>query len=118
MSKTNFEAYLEAQLQDPAVKAEFDAYGAHIRSVQVLMAYFDARSDELGMNKTDIARQLNLQPSNVRRWFTGQKQNPSFASMVELANCLDLEIKLVPKNPTQATKLAEDSARNSQLQVS
>jgi hypothetical protein len=118
MSKTNFESYLEAQLEDPVVKAEFDAFGAHIRSVQVLMAHFDARRVELGINKTDIAKQLNLQPSNVRRWFTAQKQNPSFASMVELADCLDLEIKLVPKNPTQSTKLTEDSARNSQLQVS
>lgn len=118
MSKTNFEAYLETQLKDPVVKAEYDAFGAQIRSVQVLLDYFDARRVELGINKTEIAKRLNLQPSNVRRWFTAQKQNPSFAAMVELANCLDLEIKLVPKTPTPATKSTEDSERNTQLQVS
>lgn len=118
MSKTNFEVYLEAQLKDPAVKAEYDAFGAQIRSVQALLACLASRSVELGLNKTDIAKRLNLQPSNVRRWFTAPKQNPSFAAMVELANCLDLEIKLVPKNSAQSTKSTEDSERNIHLQVS
>lgn len=118
MSKTNFEDYLEAQLRDPAVKAEYDTFGAHIRNVQVLLELLDARCVEIGLNKTELAKRLNLQPSNVRRWFTAPKQNPSFSAMVELANCLDLEIMLVPKKSGDSSKSTVDSERSIQLQVS
>lgn len=97
MSQTNFENYLESQLKDPAVKAEFDAFGAHIRNVENLLAIFALRSEELGLNRTDIAGRMKMQPSNVRRWFSAPNQNPSFAAMLELASCLDLEIRAIPK---------------------
>ena len=118
MSKTNFETYLEKQLENPAVKAEFDEFGAHIRSVQALLAYLDDRCIELGLNKTELAKKLNLQPSNVRRWFTAPKQNPSFASMLELANCLDLEVKLVPKTQIRPNESGADFGRSIHHRVS
>ena len=112
MAKTNFEEFLETQLTYPAVRAEFDSFSQQIQNVEVLLEYFDVRRAQLGLNKTQLATKMNLQPSNVRRLFSASSQNPSFATMIEMANALNLEFKLVPIATSEDARSHAGSTKN------
>lgn len=100
MTQTNFEKYLERQLKDPAMRAEFESFGAQIRTTQALLEILDNRRAEIGLNKSELARLLDLEPANVRRMFGAKKQNPSLQTLIAVANLLDLEIRIVAKEAT------------------
>lgn len=97
MEQTNFEKYFEKQLEDPGLRSESEAFAAQIRTTQMLLDFLDRRRAEKGINKSELARFLNLEPANVRRMFGSKKQNPSLQTLIEIADLLDLEIRVVPK---------------------
>jgi DNA-binding phage protein len=52
----------------------------------------DARRQELGLTKADIAVRANMPAAAVRRLFSQQQKNPTLITLVAIADALDLSI--------------------------
>lgn len=103
--KSNFWADLERDLVDPEFKAEFNLASARIRMLDQLINQLDQSRVEQALTKTDLARMLSMQPSNVRRLFSAENPNPTAATLLDVAMALGYEIKLTPIPKTRRAKL-------------
>ncbi len=56
----------------------------------------DARRQELGLTKADVAARANMLAAAVRRLFSQQQKNPTLVTLVAIADALDLRISLMP----------------------
>jgi transcriptional regulator with XRE-family HTH domain len=52
----------------------------------------DARREELGMTKAELARRADMPSAVVRRLFSRQHKNPTLMSLVAIADALELKI--------------------------
>lgn len=61
----------------------------------------DERRERKGLSKAALARKVKKQPASLRRLF-GRESNPEIFTLVEIANALDADIVLKPrqKRPT------------------
>ena len=98
MSKLNttFQDMLVEELKDPEFARAYHLEGIRIQMIDDLInALDDARMLE-GISKVELARSLQQEPANVRRFFTSKKRNPTMSSFIDLAISLGFKIKLEP----------------------
>ncbi len=57
----------------------------------------DARRQELGLSKADVAARANMPAAAVRRLFSQQQKNPTLVTLVAIADALDLRISVMPQ---------------------
>lgn len=57
----------------------------------------DARRQELGLSKADVAARANMPAAAVRRLFSQQQKNPTLVTLVAIADALDLRISVMPR---------------------
>jgi len=50
----------------------------------------DARREELGMTKAELARRADMPSAVIRRLFSQQHKNPTLTSLVAIADALEL----------------------------
>jgi transcriptional regulator with XRE-family HTH domain len=87
---------LEKDLNDPEAARIFFKDGLHITFVDDLINQLDDKRAELGINKTQLAKALGVEPANVRRLFSKGPKNPTLTTMIDLAFGLGLKLQLVP----------------------
>lgn len=76
-----------------------EAYRAATRRITVfddVVRSLDARRRELGLTKADLANRANMPPAAVRRLFSQQQKNPTLATLVAIADALNLRISVLP----------------------
>lgn len=95
-TRTGAERYIAEQKRDPEFRAAFDAAARRIRRIDDLLRAIDARREELGLTKAELARRAGMPPEMVRRLFSVDKPNPTAATLVALAEALDLEVVARP----------------------
>lgn len=57
---------------------------------------FDQRRCSLELSKAELARRANLRPEVIRRLFSAERPNPTLATLVALAEALELELAAEP----------------------
>lgn len=102
--KTAFDRFLDEQMADPAFANEYEQARREIASADALIAALDAARVELGMSKAELARRVALQPAAVRRLFSAEQPNPTFATLVSLADAVGFKLQLVPKDHEDAAE--------------
>ncbi len=109
--KTGFDKYFAAQLEDPAFKAEYESARRGIDSVDAFVRALDARREEAGITKADLAKLVGMKPEVIRRLFTAAEPNPTLDTVVRLAVALDCDLGLQPRIGRRVRKLAAREVR-------
>ena len=95
-SRTGAERYITKQMDDPEFRAAHEAAARRIRRIDELVRAVDARRVEVGWTKAELARRAGMPPEAVRRLFSMEGPNPTAATLVALADALDLELVARP----------------------
>lgn len=105
--KTGFDQFVEAQMKNERFAAEHAKAKQEILAVDEIVRALDAARVDLGMSKAELARQISTRPEVVRRLFTDEAANPTMATVVKLAEALNLRIELVPARPRKTSRQAK-----------
>jgi ribosome-binding protein aMBF1 (putative translation factor) len=107
MAKFNGAFYqdLESNLKDPEFAALFELEGMRIKLIDDLINQLDDLRMLEGISKMDLARKLQVEPANIRRFFTSKKRNPTITSVVDLALSLGYKLTLEPLSRKELKEL-------------
>ena len=92
--------YLVQRLADPDFRRAFERARAEINAVDAIVNQLDELRAKHGMSKAEFAREINKNPSSVRRLLTLEGANPELRTVVAMANALDADLRLVPRPTT------------------
>ncbi|MBI4728421.1 MAG: helix-turn-helix domain-containing protein [Acidobacteria bacterium] len=92
--RTAFDRDLRRNLRDPAFKAEYEREHRRIAATDRVLRDLDARRRRLGLSKAELARRALANEVVVRRLFTATDPNPTFGTLVDVANALGLELRV------------------------
>ena len=92
---SSYKEYKEKALQDPAVRAEYDAVEAEYNIIQAMI---DARNSQ-HMTQKELAERTGITQADISRIENGTR-NPSLAMMKRIAQGLGMQLKLEMIQPT------------------
>ena len=90
--RTAAEEHLDRQLSDPSYAAAYERASRRIAMFDDVVRSLDARREELGMTKAELARRADMPSAVIRRLFSQQHKNPTLTSLVAIADALELKI--------------------------
>jgi DNA-binding phage protein len=96
-ARTGAERYFEKQRTDPEYERAYQEAAASVRAIDELVRSIDARREELGLSKAELARRAGLPPEAVRRLFTMRSPNPTVTTLVALTSALELDLVAEPR---------------------
>ena len=102
--RTGFDKFVESKMKDATFAASYKAAKAEIDAVDQIVRALDQARLDLGMTKADLARSISAKPEIVRRLFTGEGANPTMATVVKLAEALNLRLELVPNRRARSRR--------------
>ena len=94
--RTGAERYIAERRADPEFQAGYEVCTRRIRQIDELVRAIDGRRVEVGWTKAELARRAGMPPEAVRRLFSMERANPTAATLVALADALELEIVARP----------------------
>src|SRR5437867_8783123 len=100
--RTAFERDLQRDLTDPAYRAEYERALARIKAIDRVLSQLDERRRQLGLSKADLARRADANEVVIRRLFSAPDQNPTFGTLVDVAQAMGLEFR--PARITAASR--------------
>jgi DNA-binding phage protein len=108
--RTAAEDYLAGRRADPEYGALYAAASRRISMFDEIVASLNARREELGLTKAELARRANLPPAAVRRLFSQQHKNPTLTTLAAIADALDLRLCAIPSSSTGLSESHHDVA--------
>lgn len=102
--RTGAERYLEGRLDDSEYRQAFDEASERIARIDSVIQTLDARREELGLTKAEVARRAGVKPEAIRRLFSAEMPNPTLSTLVAIAGALDLELRPTPRSGVPATR--------------
>ena len=94
--RTGAERYLAGRREDLEYRHAYDAARRRIDQIDSIIRIFDQRRCSLDLSKAELARRANLRPEVIRRLFSAERPNPTLATLVALAEALELELAAEP----------------------
>lgn len=94
--RTAAEKHLERQLSDPSYAAAYERASRRIAMFDDVIRSLEARREDLGVTKAELARRADMPPAVVRRLFSQQHKNPTLTSLAAIADALGLKICVAP----------------------
>ena len=94
--RTAAEKHLERQLSDPSYAAAYERASRRIAMFDDVVRSLEARREELGMTKAELARRADMPSAVIRRIFSQQHKNPTLTSLTAIAEALELRICVAP----------------------
>jgi transcriptional regulator with XRE-family HTH domain len=88
--------YLAQRLEDSEFRRAFERARAETNGVDAIVNQLDELRVEHGMSTADLAREIDKNPSSIRRLLTLDGANPELRTVVTMANALDADLRLVP----------------------
>ncbi len=103
---TGAERYFAEQKKDPEFQAAYEEAARRIAAVDELVRSIEKRRVARGLSKAELARRAGMLPEAVRRLFSTSSPNPTAATLVALADALDLELVTRPAGLASMNKSA------------
>jgi ribosome-binding protein aMBF1 (putative translation factor) len=94
--RTGAERYIATQKRDPAFREAHGEAARRIRQIDELIGALDDARERRGLTKAELARRAGMSPVVVRRVFTAEGATPTAATLVALADALDVELVARP----------------------
>jgi len=86
---TDFQSYLDKQLENPKFKKYYDEFGKQLEIAYLILQM----RKEYGLSQKELAKKLGTTQSNVARIEAGQ-QNFTTATLQRIAEVFDREVKI------------------------
>lgn len=102
-TETHHDRRLARRMEDPEFRQEFERTVAEVKAVDSLVNALDELRAAHGMSKAELAREIDKNPSSVRRLLTLEGSNPELRTVVAIANALDADLCLVPRSKTSSS---------------
>jgi len=102
MAGQTFYRDLLEDLKDPEFLREYVKSSIRISTVDWIINDLEARREELGKSKAEIAEALDLHGAAVRRLFTSKSGNPTIGALAEVAAMLGMRVVLEPMSLNQS----------------
>jgi ribosome-binding protein aMBF1 (putative translation factor) len=104
--KTNFDAYLDEQLQDPAFAKRFKQAG----EAWEIALQIAALREKAGLSQRELARKLHTSQQQISRLESPSYEGHSLSMLRRVAEVLGvtLRVTLTPKKEYEAMILSED----------
>jgi plasmid maintenance system antidote protein VapI len=101
-----FDEDLALATEDPQMRAMFELNYAKANAIADLLEIIDQRREEQHLTKKELAERVNRRPSAVSRLLSGNDQNPTWDTIIDLAFAvgLDLELKAKPVSPRRRSR--------------
>jgi DNA-binding phage protein len=110
-TESSHDRYLAQRLEDPEFRRAFERARVEIKGVDAIVNQLDELRAEHGMSKAELAREINKNPSSVRRLLTLEGANPELRTVVAMANALDADLRLVPRpNTSRGSRRSVETA--------
>ena len=108
MKKTNFDRYLERQMQDPGFAARFEQAG-EAWDVALQLA---ALREQAGLSQRDLARKLKTSQQQISRLESPGYEGHSLSMLRRVARALNARVRVVleTEGAGKASALAEEPA--------
>ena len=108
MKKTNFDRYLEMQMQDPAFVARFESAG-EAWDVALQIA---ALREQAGLSQKDLAKLLNTSQQQISRLESPGYEGHSLSTLRRVASVLHARMRIVfePAETRKGMHVAESPA--------
>jgi transcriptional regulator with XRE-family HTH domain len=108
MKKTNFDRYLEEQLQDPAFAARFE----HAGEAWDVALQIAALRRQAGLSQKDLARLLKTSQQQISRLESPGYEGHSLSTLRRVADVLNAWVRVVFESKTKGTgmRVAEAAA--------
>src|SRR6202042_2981101 len=110
-----YERFRSQNLEDPEFRAAYDRAAREIAQIDAVIQTLDALRVDLGMSKAELARRVGRNASSVRRLFTVGGARPELSLIVSLADALDAEVRIIPRQKKArraATEVRPNNQRN------
>lgn len=114
---TGAERYFTEQMRDPEYLTAYEDSRRRIDQVDRLMRSLDARREDLGLSKAELARRADLAPELVRRLFSVDSPNPTASTLASLALAMDLDLVAAPCKEAQRPTRAPSGAARTRVGV-
>ena len=113
MKKTNFDIYLEEQLQDPAFAERFEKAG-EAWEVALQLA---ALREKAGLSQKDLARKLKTSQQNISRLESPDYEGHSLSMLRRVAEILGATVRVAiePRNALHAKRRSRRSLRAARI---
>src|SRR6266545_3821226 len=108
--RTGAERYLAGRLEDPDYRAAYEQARERIDQIDAVIRTLDERRTELNLTKAELARRAGVKPEAIRRLFSAETPNPTLATLVALAEALDLELSPHPRRTRASSSRARSDA--------
>ncbi len=108
MKKTNFDRYLEEQLQDPAFPARFE----HAGEAWDVALQIAALRQRAGLSQKDLAKLLKTSQQQISRLESPGYEGHSLSTLRRVAEVLNARVRVVFESETKGTgmRVAEAAA--------
>jgi DNA-binding phage protein len=83
------------RLEAEGVAREAARFAQQLKTVDEMVNMLESMLELQGLNKSELARLVGVEPANIRRLFTNPR-NPTIRTISDLAFELGLELRLVP----------------------
>lgn len=93
---------------DPEYAAAYEMASRRVAMFDEVVSSLNARREELGITKAELARRADMPPAVVRRLFSQQHKNPTLTSLVAIADALDVALHLAPAETSPLRSGAAD----------
>jgi DNA-binding phage protein len=103
--RTAAESYLDRQLSDPSYASAYERASRRGAMFDDVVRSLEARRQELGITKAELARRADMPPTVIRRLFSQQHKNPTLTSLASIADALELKICVTPREPSARLSL-------------
>ena len=90
-------------MRDPEYRHAYEEARERIAQIDALIRALDERREHLKMTKADLARLAGVKPEAIRRLFSAERPNPTIATVVALADAMDMEIRPARRRAGAAT---------------
>lgn len=107
MKKTNFDTYLDEQMNDPAFAERFERAGA-AWNIALQIA---ALRKQAGLSQKDLARELKTSQQQISRLESPAYEGHSLSMLRRVAEALDAELKISFEPHSPVSMVAESPAK-------
>lgn len=105
---TGFWADLRERLtSDPEFARQYLLEWVKVSTVDRIVNELDAKRDELGLSKADLARAVRRDPAAIRRLLSEATGNPTLETVSGVAAAVGMKLELVPMSEEERQALSD-----------